>query len=124
MGFKKVDFDNCVGSVNILLDDRVVLQGQIIRDNNSDHSCDHDRKTEVIHPKIDVFVENDNEFITLELTCDAMIIRDNAELEIINPTLYEEGNRVRINVSQVAAIGPSNGCPENTEEEEEETCVK
>ncbi|WP_371362089.1 hypothetical protein SRRS_33320 [Sporomusa rhizae] len=119
MGCKKVDFDNCVGSVNILLDDRVVLQGQIIRDNNDDH----DRKTEVIHPKIDVFVENDNEFITLELTCDAMIIRDNAELEIINPTLYEEGNRVRINVSQIAAIGPSNGCPEDTEEEEE-TCVK
>lgn len=122
MGFKKGDFDNCVGSVNILLDDRVVLQGQIIRDNNDDHGCDHDRKTEVIHPKIDVFVENDNEFITLELTCDAMIIRDNAELEIIRPTLYEEGNRVRINVSQIASIGPSNGCPEDTEEEE--TCVK
>lgn len=117
MGLRKTDFDNCVGSVNILLDDRVVLQGQIIRTNNDCHN--HDRKTEVIQPK--VVVENDNEFITLELTCDAMIIRDNAALEIITPTLYEEGNRVRINVSEIAAIGPSNGCPEDAEEE---TCEK
>lgn len=115
MGFKKNDVVDCVGSVNIVLDDRVVLQGQIIKDR------EEERKTEYYKPQVNVEVENENEFITLELTCEALIIRDNAELKEISPSLYREGDRVRINVARISAIGPSHGCP--AEEEEEEALV-
>lgn len=111
MGFKKTDFIDCVGSVNILLDDRVVLQGQIIKDN------EEPRKTEIC-PEINVEVENQNEFITLELSCDALIIRDNGELKKISPTLFQECDRVRVNVSAISAIGPSHGCPDEEKEDE------
>ncbi|HWR45677.1 hypothetical protein [Sporomusa sp.] len=109
MGFKKDELLGCVGTVNILLDDRVVLQGQIIK------NCEDDRKKDC-QPQVNVEVESENEFITLELTCDALVIRDNADLEVISPTLFQEGDRVRINVSEISAIGPSHGCPEEEEE--------
>jgi len=105
MSFRKVNFDDCIGSVNILLDDRIVLQGQIVRE---ERYYDNDNMS--------VNVENENEFITLRLTCEALIIRDNAALEAISPTLFDEGDRVRINVSQIVAIGPSHDCPDDLKE--------
>jgi thiamine biosynthesis protein ThiC len=106
MSFRKEDFIDCVGSVNVLLDDRVVLQGQIIKERHNDDPIN-----------VNVEVESENEFITLELTCDALIIRDNAELKEISPTLFGEGVRVRINIAEISAIGPSNGCPSDEEED-------
>lgn len=96
MSFKKIDFtdfDDCLGSVNVLLGDRVVLQGRIIRDDCRKH------------------VDNEDELITLELTCDAFIIRDNAQLKTISPTLFTARSKVRINVDDISAVGPSVGCP-------------
>jgi len=104
MGFKRNDFSECVGSVNVILNDRIVLQGQIVREGRH-----HD-------DPINVNIENENEFITLILNCEALIIRDNAELKIISPALFAEGDRVRINVSEISAIGPSHGCPDDEEE--------
>ncbi|WP_378955807.1 hypothetical protein [Pelosinus sp. sgz500959] len=103
MGFKRNDFSECVGSVNVILDDRIVLQGQIVKEERH-----HDDPINV-----NVELENQNEFITLILNCEALIIRDNAELKIISPTLFDEGDRIRINVSQIVAIGPSHGCPDD-----------
>lgn len=106
MGFKKNDFSDCVGSVNVILNDRVVLQGQIIRQDRH-----HDDPINV-----NVELENQNEFITLILNCEALVIRDNAELKIISPILFDEGDRVRVNVSDISAIGPSHGCPDDEKE--------
>lgn len=106
MRFKKEDLLGCVGAVNVVLDDRIVLQGQIIK------GCDEDRKTPHYEPQDNDAVEFENGFITLELTCDALIIRDNAQLTAISPTLFEEGDRVRINVSEISAIGPRHNCPD------------
>ena len=104
MGFGKEAFCEGLGAVNIVLDDRVVLQGQIIR------RCDEERKTPHFEPEVND--EFDNDFITLELSCDALLIRDNGQLQVISPTLFEEGDRVRINISEISAIGPRHGCPD------------
>lgn len=112
MGYRKEDLIDCVGAVNVVLDDRVVLQGQIIKEQKERH---HDDPVNV-----NVEVESENEFITLELTCNALIIRDNAELKEISPTLFAEGDRVRINIAEISAIGPSHGCPEDQEEQQQE----
>ncbi|HWR43755.1 hypothetical protein [Sporomusa sp.] len=104
MRYKKEDLIDCVGAVNVVLDDRVVLQGQIIKERHH-----HDPIN------VNVEVESENEFITLELTCDALIIRDNAELKEISPPLFEEGDRVRVNIAGISAIGPSHGCPDDEE---------
>ncbi|MDU2066476.1 MAG: hypothetical protein E6713_16795 [Sporomusaceae bacterium] len=106
MNYKQENIIDCVGTVNIVLTDRVVLQGQIIKDRHHDEPV-----------SIDVTVENQNEFITVDLTCDAMIVRDNADLEIITPALYAAGDRVRVNISEIASIGPSHGCPEDVASE-------
>ncbi len=101
MSFRKEGFIDCVGlgAVNVVLADRVVLQGQIIKERN--HNIPNNGNDEV-----------ENEFITLELSCAALIIRDNAQLADISPVLYAAGDRVRINISEIIAIGPSNGCPD------------
>ena len=104
MNFRKVNFDDCVGSVTVVLGNRLVLQGQIRRDDRHHNNDD-----------INVNVEVENEFITLILTCEALIIRDNADLETISPLLFAEGDRIRINVSQIVAIGPSHGCPNDSD---------
>lgn len=106
MGFKRNDFSECVGSVNVVLDGRIVLQGQIVKEERH-----HDDPINV-----NVEVKNENEFITLVLNCEALIIRDNAELKIISPTLYQAGDRVRVNVSEISAIGPSHDCPDDENE--------
>ena len=106
MGFRKGDLLDCVGSVNVVLDNRVVLQGQII------NGREEERKTHHYQPQVNGELEIENGFITLELTCDALVIRDNAELKAISPSLFEEGDRVRINVSEISAIGPRHTCPD------------
>lgn len=99
---------DCVGTVTVLTNDRVVLQGQI----KHNRHCNDDFPSQ-----FNVNLENQNEFIVLVLNCDAAIIRDNAELRVIDPPLYQAGNTVRINVSQIVAIGPSSGCADDEEEE-------
>lgn len=103
MGLRREHLVDCVGAVNVLLGDRVVLQGQLIK---SRHHGDDP-------VQVNVEVENENEFVTLELTCDALIIRDNGELRAIRPSLYEEGDIVRINLADISAVGPSHGCPDD-----------
>lgn len=93
MGFKKEFFVDCVGAVTILTDDRVVFQGQIIKDNEDRHRED-----------------DDPDFIVLRLTCDPAIIRDNAAIQEIEPDLFEEGDIIRINVNEIIAVGPSRSC--------------
>lgn len=106
MLFKKDDFASCTGALNVLLDNRIVLQGQII------HDCDEDRKIEHCSPHINVELENENVFITLELLCDALLINDCAELTVTSRPFFE-GDIVRVNVAEISAIGPSHGCPED-----------
>lgn len=111
MGFRKEDFIDCVGAVSVLLNDRVVLQGQIIKDR------EEERKSESFPTHIGFEIEN--QFITLELICGASIIRDNGNLETIDPSLFAEGDRVRINVVDISAIGPSHGCSDDDDDDDE-----
>lgn len=104
MGRKHNDFIDCVGTVTVLTVDRVVFQGQLIKDR------DEERKHDDFEPHIEVDVENENEFITLELDCDVAVIRENGNIDPTNPPLFEEGDVVRINLANIIAIGPSNGC--------------
>lgn len=106
MGCINDELVDCVRIVNVVLNDRVVLQGRINR------GQEDDRKTGIYLSEDNDEVGNGNQFITLELICDALIIRDNAELKIISPTLFAEGDRVRVNIADISAIGPSHGCPD------------
>lgn len=95
------DFE-CLGNVRIVTDGLLVFQGQI-RKNDI-------RRTKYIQPKVDVNVASGNEFILLELDCDVAIIRENGNIDPTNPPLFEEGDLVRINLDEIIAIGPSDGC--------------
>lgn len=97
-------FAECIGAVTILTEDRVVFQGQIIKNR------DEERKHDYYPPQINVQVDNGNEFILLELNCDASIIRDNANLETIDPPLYQAGDIIRVNIANIVSVGPSGGC--------------
>jgi hypothetical protein len=116
MGFNKDFFVDCVGAVTILTDDRIVFQGQLIKDNEERHHDDDDCCKEKCcpPPKVDVEVkaklDDDPDFIVVRLTCDPAIIRDNASIQEIDPDLFEEGDIIRINVNEIIAVGPSNGC--------------
>ncbi len=104
MGLRKDDFFvDCVGAVTILTVDRIVFQGQIKHD-------DCDRHHQDTPPEINIYVENEVEFILLELRCDPALIRDNANIQEIEPLLFEAGDVIRINLADIVAIGPSNGC--------------
>lgn len=95
------------GTVNVLLESRVVLQGQIINGNRKPLPVQELNNSVAI-----------SRFLVLRLTCDASILRDNAQLKFIEPPLYQEGNIVRVNLDQVLSIGPSSGCPEEEDSEE------
>jgi len=143
MRFDKDFFSSCIGAVTIVTDDRIIFQGQILRDEKDrksykndnkwedesddkcDHKCDHKCDDKCCSPvKVEVEVEakleDDPDFIVLRLTCDPAIIRDNAQIQEINPDLFEEGDIIRINVNQIIAVGPSSGCLGDDEEEEED----
>ena len=101
MSIKKDAFADCIGAVTILTEDRVIFQGQIVREDGERH---HEQ------PPIIINVESETEFIRLRLTCDPALIRDNATIEEIEPDLFEEGDVIKINVSEIVAIGPSRAC--------------
>ena len=105
MGFKKEDLFTCVGSVNVLLNNLIVLQGQFERERHQDKPVN-----------VCVDVETENEFVTFELNCNAFIVEDD-ELETICPVLYKKGDKVKINVSQISVVGPSHKCPDDEEED-------
>lgn len=107
MGCIKDELMDCVRIVNVILNNRVVLQGRISR------RQEEERKTGIYLSEGNGGVEDSNQFITVELICDALIIRDNAELKVISPTLFAEGDRVRVNIADISAIGPSHGCPDD-----------
>ncbi len=96
MGGKSMSFFNClansIGSITILTDDGFVFQGQIIRNRDEERHIEED-------------------FIFLELTCDASMVTEDAEFRTIHPPLYRDGDIVRINICNIIAVGPSNGCP-------------
>ncbi len=104
MGSQNNNIVNCLGAVTVVTIDRIVFQGQFVKDR------DDGRKTEHYQPHINV--ENENEFVLLELTCDAAIIRENGNIETTNPPLYQDGDLVRLNVANIASVGPSGGCVE------------
>ena len=107
MGFKKEFFDLCVGAVTILTDDLVIFQGQIVKEEKRTH-CDDEKD----FPKLEVNikVENDPDFITLRLTCDPALIKENACIEEIEPDLFLQGDIIRISVNKIIAVGPSREC--------------
>lgn len=105
MGIKKDSFVDCVGAVTVLTDDRIIFQGQIVRDDEERH---HDDEKDC--PKVNVELENDPEFIVLRLTCDPAIIKDNAIIEEIEPDLFRKSDIIRLNVNEIIAIGPSREC--------------
>ena len=100
MTLRKEDFlFDCSGDVTVLTDDRIVFRGKIKKQHP------HDNLTPYIGAKVEL--NNQNEFILLALNCCAAIIGDNGDLKIIDPTLYKEGDVVRINVAKIIAIGPT-----------------
>lgn len=116
MGFKDF-FVDCVGAVTVLTDDRVIFQGQLIKDDEKrHHGHEHEEDEKKCCPPIEVEVEvkakldNDPDFIVLRLICDPAIIRDNANIQEIEPDLFEEGDVIRINVNEIIAVGPSRCC--------------
>jgi hypothetical protein len=113
MGFKKEFFADCVGAVTILMDDRIIFQGQIINDDNERHHWnfkDDDKCCPPFKVEVEAKLDDDPDFIVLRLTCDPAIIRDNADIKEIEPDLFEEGDIIRINVNEIIAIGPSRCC--------------
>lgn len=104
MVFKKEFFADCVGAVTILTDDRIVFQGQILKDDNERHHCKDDDDDKCCCPPFNP------DFIVLRLTCDPTIIKDNGCIQEIEPDLFEEGDTIRINVNEIIAIGPSRCC--------------
>lgn len=92
----------CLGNVRIVTDELLVFQGQIRKND--------ERKTEYFQPKVEVQVENENEFILVELDCAVAIVRENGNIEPTEPPLFEAGDLVRINVDEIIAIGPADGC--------------
>lgn len=105
MGIKKDSFVDCVGAVTIVTDDRIIFQGQIVKDDEERHHEDFEK-----FPKINIEVETEPEFIVLRLTCDPAIIDDDGDIKEIEPDLFEEGDIIRINVNEIIAIGPSREC--------------
>lgn len=111
MRFDKDFFINSIGAVTILTDDRVIFQGQILKDEKETRKHhDDDKCCPPLKVEVEAKLDDDPDFIFLRLTCDPAIIRDNASIEEIDPDLFEEGDIIRINVNQIVAVGPSRCC--------------
>jgi len=102
---KETCFPECSGVVTFLLDDRIVLQGEIVHDH--DRNCDD--PPQLVKAKAKVEIEP--ECITVRLHCDAAIIRDDGCLVTISPPLFRAGDLVRVNVNESLANGPFQHCP-------------
>jgi hypothetical protein len=85
-------FANSIGSITILTEDGFVFQGQIVKNREEERNVE----------------EN---FIFVELTCNASMVTEDAHFKTIYPPIYRDGDIVRINVCNIIAVGPSNGCP-------------
>lgn len=107
MAIAKESFIDCTGAVTVLLDNRTILQGQIVRDDKERKHGESDESPKI---HIELNVDRDPEFVVLRLTCDPSFLTGDAEIEVITPDLFEEGDLVRINVNEIAAIGPSRCC--------------
>ncbi|MBP2642500.1 MAG: hypothetical protein H6Q67_387 [Firmicutes bacterium] len=82
-----------IGAVTVLTAAHIVYQGTIQKMEENRGSDDPD-------------------FILLQLVCYPGIVRDNAQLKVISPFLYNIGAIIRINVEEIVSIGPSTGiCP-------------
>lgn len=112
MGFKKEFFVDCVGAVTIVTDDRIIFQGQVIKDDEERYHDDEKKCCPPLEVEVEVKaeIEGDPDFIVLRLLCDPAIIKDNACIEEIEPDLFEEGDIIRINVNEIVAVGPSRCC--------------
>lgn len=122
MGKKKHnDFIGCIGSVRVLTVDGFVFQGQVEDCKDDKDDKDDERKSEYIQPHVDVDVdvESENEFICLELECDVAVVRENANVVVTNPPIFEAGDLVKINVANIIAVGPSDGCFEKGKDKED-----
>lgn len=84
---------NCVSGVRIVTVEGLIFQGQLV--------------TPV--PCFTPFPKTDNSFLFIRLTCPAEILF-NGTREDIQPPLYDDGDLLKINVSQILAIGPSGDC--------------
>ncbi|MDT8900453.1 hypothetical protein [Anaeroselena agilis] len=58
------------------------------------------------------FTPNNNRFIYVLLSCPPELITTTGERVTIEPTLFDEGDLVRINAEDIA-IGPSGDCVDN-----------
>ncbi|MBP2630157.1 MAG: hypothetical protein H6Q70_785 [Firmicutes bacterium] len=85
---------NSIGSVSILTDEGFIFQGQIVKNRDEDR-------------------HRDDDFILLELICNASKVTEDGEIRKITPPLYRDNDIIRINVCQIIAVGPNNGCPNN-----------
>jgi hypothetical protein len=106
MGMKKDSFIECVGTVTIVTVDRLIFQGQIVKEEKEEEKRHHDEEPIKVFAKL----ETEPEFIKLRLVCDPAIIKDNGEIEEIEPDLFEEGDVIRINENEIITIGPSREC--------------
>ncbi|WP_110953895.1 hypothetical protein [Anaerosinus massiliensis] len=93
---------NSIGSITILTEDRCVFQGQVVKNRDQERARDQD-------------------YICIELTCDVSVICGN-RVELLVPAIYRDGDLVRINICNIVAVGPSNGCPTNCNKPKEPHC--
>ncbi len=107
IGGKSMSFLNCfansIGSITILTDDGFIFQGQIVKFREEDRHKEED-------------------FILLELICNASRVTEDGEIRNIHPALYRDNDIIRINICSIIAVGPSNGCPSNHDHHKSEIC--
>lgn len=111
MGFKNFFLDGVTGTVTILVDDLVIFQGQVLKEDGRSHhdeeECEHKEQKKIA-------VTLDPDFITVKLTCDpTRIVGD--DIREIEPDLFLAGDIIRINVNEILAVGPSRCCFEELE---------
>jgi hypothetical protein len=107
IGGKSMSFLNCfansIGSITILTDDGFIFQGQIVKFREEDRHQEED-------------------FILLELVCNASRVTEDGEIRNIHPAIYRDNDIIRINICSIIAVGPSNGCPSNHDHHKCEIC--
>jgi len=95
-----------IRNANILTNDGIVFQGLIMGTTEKHHHADLSSKLDV-----ESQINNDSTFITLKLNYNAAIVKDDGVLNIIKPPLYKKGDTVKINVADIASIGPGGVWP-------------